>query len=154
MDLHGRADRPIAFSGRSCRWLDQTATAGGGIVIIKGIVFAGTATPARDEMAAFVRDVLGLQPAHVAGVEADLFNLPDGSSFAVASPQGMGTTQRSLGFLVDDIDSAVRELAAAGVDVRTLKSRVTNASSMCISEPPTDTFTSSSSGCSTEPGPA
>jgi catechol 2,3-dioxygenase-like lactoylglutathione lyase family enzyme len=86
-------------------------------VIIRGIVFAGTATSARKEMAAFVRDVLGLAPAHVAGVEADLFNLPDGSSFAVASTQGMGATERSLGFLVDDVDAAVRELAAAGVAV-------------------------------------
>lgn len=84
-------------------------------MIIRGIVFAGTATTARHEMVVFVRDVLGLVPAQVTGIEADLFDLPDGSSFAVASPQGMGATQRSLGFLVDDIDRAVRELAAAGV---------------------------------------
>jgi glyoxylase I family protein len=84
---------------------------------ILGITFAGTSTAARPEMAAFLRDVLGLTPAHVEGVEADLFQLPDGSSFAVASPEGMGQTERSLGFLVDDIDGAVRELAAAGADV-------------------------------------
>ena len=56
-------------------------------------------------------------PTDVAGVEADLFDLPDGSSFAVASPQGMGSTQRSLGFLVRDIEGAVRELRAAGPPV-------------------------------------
>jgi glyoxylase I family protein len=50
-------------------------------------------------------------------VEADLFDLPDGSSFAVASPQGMGATARSVGFLVDDIEAAVQELRAAGADV-------------------------------------
>src|SRR5687768_2402074 len=69
-----------------------------GAVHVQGIVFAGTGTAARPEMAAFVRDVLGLTPAHVSGVEADLFDLPDGSSFAVASPEGMGATDRSLGF--------------------------------------------------------
>lgn len=79
---------------------------------IQGLVFAGTATVARPQMAAFMRNVLGLAPAQVPGVEADLFDLPDGSSFAVASPQGMGTTDRSLGFLVVDIEEAVRELRA------------------------------------------
>ena len=86
-------------------------------MIVRGIVFAGTATPARAEMGAFLRDVLGLLPARVDGVEADLFDLPDGSTFAVASPQGMGATGRSLGFLVDDLDQAVAELAGAGVAV-------------------------------------
>ena len=43
-------------------------------------------------------------------------HLPDGSSFAVAFPQGMGATERSLGFLVDDIETAVRELRAAGAE--------------------------------------
>jgi glyoxylase I family protein len=84
---------------------------------ILGITFAGSSTAARPEMAAFLRDVLGLAPAHIEGVEADLFQLPDGSSFAVASPEGMGQTERSLGFLVDDIDGAVHDLAAAGADV-------------------------------------
>ena len=84
---------------------------------IQGIVFAGTGTAARPQMAAFARDVLGLTPAQVTGVEADLFDLPDGSSFAVASPQGMGATDRSVGFLVDDIEGAVQELRAAEVEV-------------------------------------
>jgi glyoxylase I family protein len=84
---------------------------------IQGIVFAGTGTEARAQMAAFTREVLGLAPASVAGVEADLFDLPHGSSFAVASPQGMGATDRSVGFLVDDIDAAVQELRAAGAEV-------------------------------------
>ncbi len=86
-------------------------------MIVQGIVFAGTATTARPEMRAFVRDVLGMEPASVEGVEADLFDLPDGSSFAVASPEGMGATERSLGFLVDDLEQAVAELRAAGVPV-------------------------------------
>ena len=84
---------------------------------IQGIVFAGTGTQNRLQMATFVREVLGMASVTVAGVEADLFDLPDGSSFAVAPPQGMGTTDRSLGFLVGDIEEAVRELFAAGVPV-------------------------------------
>jgi glyoxylase I family protein len=66
-------------------------------------------------MADFVRDVLNLPQRHVHGVEADMFGLPDGSTFAVASPGGMGDSARSLGFLVEDLDEAVTELNAAGV---------------------------------------
>ncbi len=84
---------------------------------VRGIVFAGTGTDTRPEMTAFVQDVLGLARTTVAGVEADLFDLPDGSSFAVAWPDGMGATSRSLGFLVADIEQAVRELRAADVPV-------------------------------------
>ena len=61
-------------------------------------------------MREFLQEVLGMVPASVEGVEADLFDMPDGSSFAVASPQGMGATDRSLGFLVDDLDQAVAQL--------------------------------------------
>lgn len=86
-------------------------------MIVKGIIFAGTATNARPEMREFLREVLGMMPASVKGVEADLFDLPDGSSFAVASPQGMGATDRSLGFLVDNLDQAVGDLTSAGVPV-------------------------------------
>ena len=66
-------------------------------------------------MADFVSAVLGLPSRQVDGVEADLFVLPDGSSFAVASPGTMGNGARSLGFLVANLDEAVVELAAAGV---------------------------------------
>ena len=83
---------------------------------VQGIVFAGTGTAERERMTTFVRDVLGLAPACVEGVEADLFDLPDGSSFAVASP-GMGETERTIGFLVDDVEQAVAELRAAGTAV-------------------------------------
>ena len=81
---------------------------------VQGIVFAGTSTAAREQMTAFVRDVLGLTPTLVAGVEADLFDLPDGSAFAVSSPEGMGATQRSLGFLVGNLEDALADLRAAG----------------------------------------
>ena len=44
-----------------------------------------------------------------------MFDLPDGSSFAVASSGGMGTTHRTIGFLVDDVGPAADELRAAGI---------------------------------------
>jgi len=66
-------------------------------------------------MAEFVEGVLGLPLRRVDGVEPDLFELPDGSSFAVASPGGMGDSARSLGFLVASLDVAIAELNAAGV---------------------------------------
>ncbi len=66
-------------------------------------------------MAQFIGGVLGLPSRQVDGVEADLFELPDGSSFAVASPGGMGDSTRTLGFLVASLDEAVAELNAAGV---------------------------------------
>jgi hypothetical protein len=86
-----------------------------GRVHILGICFAGTSTRQRRLMSEFVSEVLGVPSRHVEGVEADLFELPDGSSFAVASPGGMGDSARSLGFLVASLDEAVAELNAAGV---------------------------------------
>jgi glyoxylase I family protein len=86
---------------------------------VTGITFAGTATAQRAAMARFMSEVLGLPRELVDGVEADLFALPDGSSFAVAGPGGIGDTERSLGFLVDDLDTAAAELRAAGVEMDT-----------------------------------
>ena len=65
---------------------------------VLGLVFAGSATGRRPEMAAFVGDVLGLEPAPAGGVSADMFGLPDGSLFAVADPREMGETSRTIGF--------------------------------------------------------
>ena len=85
------------------------------LVRILGVCFAGTSTADRHRMTQFVTDVLGLPRRHVEGVEADVFELPDGSSFAVASPGGMGDSARSLGFLVTSLDEAVADLNAAGI---------------------------------------
>lgn len=84
---------------------------------ILGLVFAGTATAERAEMARFVEDTLGLVRVEIGGVEADMFALPDGSHFAVADPRGMGNTDRSIGFRVEGLDDAIAELRAAGVEV-------------------------------------
>lgn len=84
---------------------------------ILGLMFAGTASEHREEMSLFVRQVLQLEQIAVDGVEADLFSLPDGSRFAVASPGGMGDTTRSVGFLVDDLDDALTVLSNAGTQI-------------------------------------
>ncbi|MDX6535060.1 MAG: glyoxylase family protein [Gaiellales bacterium] len=82
-----------------------------------GLTFAGSATERRAEMSAFLRDVLGLPEVDTAGAAADMFALPDGSRFAVASPGDLGTTYRTLGFLVADLDGTARTLRDAGIDV-------------------------------------
>jgi catechol 2,3-dioxygenase-like lactoylglutathione lyase family enzyme len=84
---------------------------------IVGLVFAGTSTKRRPEMVRFVRETLGLEQVRIGGVEADMFELPDGARFAVGDPLGMGDTSRSVGFLVEDLENAVSELRAAGVEV-------------------------------------
>lgn len=87
---------------------------------IKGITFVGTRTSDRAEMTRFARDVLGLAPRAVDGadgvdgVDAVFFDLPDGSSFAVAPSDG--PPERTVGFLVDDVEQAARELRDAGVE--------------------------------------
>src|ERR1043166_4830170 len=81
---------------------------------ITGLVFAGTSTDARARMRGFARAVLGLRPGYVEGIDADVFDLPEGSQFAIAAAGGMGT-DRTIGFLVDDLDEAAKELRAAGI---------------------------------------
>ena len=83
---------------------------------ITGITFVGTRTDARPAMAGFVRDVLGLSPVPpTGGMDAEVFALPDGSSFAVASGVAPDEDHRTVGFSVDDIDEARAALEAAGV---------------------------------------
>ena len=84
---------------------------------ILGLVFAGSATDRRPEMARFATDVLGLEPVTTAGPDADMFALPDGSRFAIADPRAMGEASRSIGFRVDALGEALDELRAAGIEV-------------------------------------
>jgi len=83
---------------------------------VLGLTFAATATLRRERTAEFFERVQGLTPSDVGGVEADLFALPDGASFAVTSPRGI-PGGRSIGFLVPDLDLAREQLATADVDV-------------------------------------
>ena len=82
---------------------------------IEGVTFVGTRTEARLEMTEFVRDVLGLAPAPAGGMDAEVFAMPDGSSFAVTSPDTPRDQERTVGFRVADVDQAMRELREAGV---------------------------------------
>jgi glyoxylase I family protein len=86
---------------------------------ITGITFVGTRTGARPAMAAFARDVLGLTSAPaVDGMDADLFSLADGSTLAVTPGADQeAEDDRTVGFLVDDLDAAHRELVDSGVEV-------------------------------------
>ncbi len=85
---------------------------------ISGITFVGTRTDARPAMSAFLQDVLGLTAAPaVEGMEADLFPLPNGSSFAVTPGVAADEDDRTVGFLVDDLDDAFAELQRAGVEI-------------------------------------
>ena len=84
---------------------------------ILGLVFAGTATERSAEMSAFVAGALGLRRVVIGGTGAHMFELPDGSHFAVHGPREQGDTARTIGFRVRDLEGAVAELRAAGVEV-------------------------------------
>ncbi|WP_042385297.1 VOC family protein [Streptacidiphilus melanogenes] len=83
---------------------------------ILGLTFVGTSTDSRAPMSDFLRAAFDLQPVAVDGVDADVFDLPDGTSFAVADAGGMGT-ERTVGFLVEGLGEAVQRLRALGLEV-------------------------------------
>ena len=84
---------------------------------IRGIGFVGSHTPANAEMSRFLQDVLGLQPIAVDGVGAELFAAGNGDVFAVARPyEEDDAAERTIGFLVGDLDAAIEGLSAAGVE--------------------------------------
>ncbi len=84
---------------------------------VRGIGFVGTHTPERPAMSAFARNVLGLAPVPVDGSTADMFSLPNGDVFAVASlHEGDSVAERTVGFLIDDLATAVDELHTAGIE--------------------------------------
>jgi catechol 2,3-dioxygenase-like lactoylglutathione lyase family enzyme len=66
-------------------------------------------------MSAFARDVLGLTPLAVGGSTADMFELRNGDTFAVA-PLDDSPAERTVGFLVDGLAAALDELHAAGIE--------------------------------------
>jgi catechol 2,3-dioxygenase-like lactoylglutathione lyase family enzyme len=84
---------------------------------VRGIGFVGSHTPANAEMSRFLQSVLGLQPITIDGVGAELFAAGNGDVFAVARPpEEDGAAERTIGFLVDDLDAAIAELSAVGVE--------------------------------------
>lgn len=83
---------------------------------VRGITFVGTATPQRAATTEFFRTVLGLEARALEGFPADVFDLPDGSRLGVVEvPEASAT--RTIGFLVDDLEAAVAELRAEGIEV-------------------------------------
>jgi glyoxylase I family protein len=84
---------------------------------IRGIGFVGSHTTAHEEKGAFLRDVLGLRQFALDGVGAALFATSGDDVLAVAPPyEEDGSTERTIGLIVDDLDGAVGELHAAGVE--------------------------------------
>ena len=81
---------------------------------VLGLAFIASVGPHREAQARFFRDVLKLKEEPIAEVDADFFRLPDGSGVAV-HPGDVGD-ERSVGFLVLDVESAVNELRAAGIE--------------------------------------
>lgn len=82
---------------------------------IEGLVFAGIATADAVGMASFFRDVLGAHAAEQEGWHRVEF--PNGSSLALVPPDWVSPpSDTNLGFLVDDVEAATRELAARGID--------------------------------------
>ena len=87
------------------------------MVEIRGIGFVGSHTDAHEEMSSFLENVLGLRPIAVDGVGATLFTATNGDVLAVAHPsEEDGAAERTIGLLVDDVDTAAAELHAAGVE--------------------------------------
>jgi hypothetical protein len=85
---------------------------------VLGLIFAGSATPARAAMTSFCRDVLGLVETDGAGSGATMFALPDGARLAVTDEREPGGgTSRTIGLEVADAQTAADELVAAGFDV-------------------------------------
>jgi catechol 2,3-dioxygenase-like lactoylglutathione lyase family enzyme len=83
-------------------------------VRIEGLVFAGVASSDAPALAAFFRDVLGARC--VAGDGYHRVEFPNGSSLALVPPDWVAPpSDTNLGFLVEDVEVATAELAAAGV---------------------------------------
>lgn len=87
---------------------------------VRGLVWLGTATDRFDESVTFFRDVLRL-PVVVDEPDFVALQLPDTSLvevFAPGSPYARHhDTAPVAGFLVDDVEVARDELAAAGIEL-------------------------------------
>jgi predicted enzyme related to lactoylglutathione lyase len=87
---------------------------------VKRIGWAGTRTSEYPAMVAFLQAVLGLTTSQE-GVDFAAFELPEGGTFEVFGPRDQDhahfSTGPVVGFVVDDLPAAVRELEAAGVEL-------------------------------------
>jgi catechol 2,3-dioxygenase-like lactoylglutathione lyase family enzyme len=87
---------------------------------VKRIGWAGTRTAEYPAMVAFLQGVLGLTISHERS-DLTAFDLPEGDTFEVFGPGDPDhpyfSTGPVVGFVVDDLAAAVRELEAAGVEL-------------------------------------
>jgi predicted enzyme related to lactoylglutathione lyase len=89
---------------------------------VKGVSWVAVKTDQYASMAAFFRDILGLD----AIAERDdflVFRMPDGDQVEIFGPNGPDPVEQFAhervvaGLLVDDIDAAIAELRAAGIEL-------------------------------------
>ena len=84
---------------------------------ILGYAFVGIETARAEELAAFARDVLGLEaPPRDDG--RHIFELDDRTAFALMPPAFMSEPHDTvIAFVVDDLDAALEECRAKGVEL-------------------------------------
>jgi catechol 2,3-dioxygenase-like lactoylglutathione lyase family enzyme len=86
---------------------------------VKGLSWLGVRTASNRELVEFFRDVLGL-PFHSEEHGFTVFKLPNNDIVEVIGPDDSAhtffTTAPVVGFLVDDVDAAKKEMEAAGVE--------------------------------------
>jgi glyoxylase I family protein len=86
---------------------------------VLSLAWVGTRTTEYAATLAFFRDVLGLG-VHSLETDFAVLEVPDGATvevFGPASPYNAHLTHPVAGFLVADLDEAVAELHAAGVEI-------------------------------------
>lgn len=89
---------------------------------VQGITWVGVKTSKFEEMCSFATQALGLK---LSAEERDflVFHLPNGDTFELFGPSGpdppsqFAKNKVMVGFLVDDIDQARRELVSFGIEL-------------------------------------
>ncbi len=86
---------------------------------VLALAWVGTRATEFAATTAFFRDVLGLG-VQLAEPDFTVLDVPDGSTvevFGPSSPYNAHFTHPVAGFLVDDLDEALREVRAAGAEI-------------------------------------
>jgi catechol 2,3-dioxygenase-like lactoylglutathione lyase family enzyme len=87
---------------------------------VKGLSWLGVRTARNRELVGFFRDVMGLRLDADEELGFTVFRLPNKDIVEVIGPDDSAhtffTTAPVVGFLVDDVDAAKKEMEAAGVE--------------------------------------
>jgi predicted enzyme related to lactoylglutathione lyase len=89
---------------------------------VKGVSWVGVKTDQYAAMVAFFRDIVGLE-AIAEREDFLVFRMPDGDQVEIFGPNGPNPAEQFAhdqvvaGLLVDDIDDAIAELRAAGIEL-------------------------------------